>query len=338
MNRHCKIWLNCCAGIIFCMLLFAENVKAQMLSGLTGVPDTSFSNHSAFVGALKKYPQIKFPVTDTLLNVKSKLSVTYSKVGKRKLLLDVFYPKQKNNNGIAVIIIHGGGWRSGNRMQHHALAQQLAAKGYTCFTPEYRLSTEALFPAAIYDLKAAVRWVRDNASKYNVDTGKIAVAGFSAGGQLAAFLATTGNMPLFEGTQSKPLTSSHVNALIDIDGTLSFVHKESSEMSDTSKRIGASAQWMGYMLKENFALWQIVSPLSHAGKNTPPTLFLNSSVVRMHAGRDDFIKILTQHNIYTEVQTFENSPHTFCLFEPWFTPTVNYIDTFLKKVFTNKQQ
>ncbi len=338
MNRHCKIWLNCCAGIIFCLLLFAENVTAQMLSGVTGVPDTSFSNHSAFVGALKKYPQIKFPVTDTLLNVKSKLSVTYSKVGKRKLLLDVFYPKQKNNNGIAVIIIHGGGWRSGNRMQHHALAQQLAAKGYTCFTPEYRLSTEALFPAAIYDLKAAVRWVRNNASKYNVDTGKIAVAGFSAGGQLAAFLATTGNMPLFEGTQSMPSTSSYVNALIDIDGTLSFVHNESSEMSDTSKRIGASAQWMGYMLKENFALWQIVSPLSHAGKNTPPTLFLNSSVVRMHAGRDDFIKILTQHNIYTEVQTFENSPHTFCLFEPWFTPTVNYIDTFLKKIFTNNQQ
>ncbi|MFN8252864.1 MAG: alpha/beta hydrolase [Ferruginibacter sp.] len=320
------------------MLFNSGTIKAQLQSGLTGVPDTSFSNHSAFKSALKKYPQIKFPVTDTLVNVKNKLGVAYATFEKRKLLLDAFYSKQKSNSGIAVIIIHGGGWRSGNRTQHYALAQQLAAKGYTCFTPEYRLSTEALFPAAVYDLKAAIRWVRENAARYNIDTGKIAVAGFSAGGELAAFLATTGNMPLFEGTAVAPKTPSHVNALIDIDGTLSFVHTESSEMTDTSKRIGASAQWMGYTLREDFALWQAASPLSHVNKNTPPALFLNSSVARMHAGRDDFNKILTKYNIYTEVQTFENSPHTFCLFEPWFTPTVNCIDTFLKKVFKNNTQ
>lgn len=317
-----------------CMFLSAGKASAQILTGLTNIPDTSFSNYSAFNSTVKKYPQIKFPVTDTLQGVKAKQNIVYAKAGTRKLLLDAFYPAAKNNNNhIAIIIIHGGGWRSGNRTQHHALAQQLAAKGYVCFTPEYRLSTEALFPAAVYDLKAAVRWVRENAAKYNIDTNKIVATGFSAGGELAAFLATTGNMPLFEGTTAKATTPSNVNALVDIDGTLSFVHAESSEMTDTSKRIGASAQWMGYRLKDNFALWTVASPLSHVSAATPQTLFLNSSIARMHAGREDYIKILTQHNIYTEVQTFENSPHTFCLLEPWFTPTVNYIDNFLKKVF-----
>lgn len=319
---------------ITCMLLYSGSAAAQILSGLTDVPDTSFSNFSAFNSTLKKYPQIKFPVTDTIQHIGAKENIVYAARGKRRLSLDVFYPKLKALAArTAVIIIHGGGWRSGNRTQHHAMAKQLAALGYICFTPEYRLSTEALFPAAVYDLKEAVRWVRANAEKYHIDTGRIAVAGFSAGGELAAFLATTGNMPLFEGAVMDPKTSSQINALIDIDGTLSFVHTESSEMTDTSKRTGASTQWIGYPLKENSVLWQAASPLSYAGAHTPPVLFLNSSIARMHAGRDDFSKILTQHHIYTEIQTFENSPHTFCLFEPWFTPTVNYIDQFLKKVF-----
>ncbi|GAB2819631.1 alpha/beta hydrolase fold domain-containing protein [Ferruginibacter profundus] len=318
---------------------FAATATAQMLTGLTGRPDTSFSVYSAYINAKKQYPGISIAGKEKLPSVTNKANITYSKVGKRSLKTDVFYPKQ-NAAALrtAIIIIHGGGWRSGSRTQHQPLAQQLAALGYVCFTPEYRLSTEALFPAAIYDLKAAIRWVRDHADKYQIDTAKIVVAGFSAGGELAAFLATTGNMPLFEGGNGPVKTPSHVNALVDIDGTLSFVHAESSERSDTGKSIGASTYWMGYTQKENFTLWQAASPLSYAGANTPPTLFLNSAVARMHAGRDEYVKILQQYHIYTEVQTFENSPHAFCLFNPWFIPTVNYIDAFLKKVFNPNRE
>jgi pectinesterase len=53
----------------------------------------------------------------------------------------------------------------------------------------------------------------------------------------------------------------------------------------------------------------------------------------MHAGRSDYINILNEHNIYSEVHTFEGAPHSFCLFDPWFDPMVKYIDEFLKKVF-----
>ena len=56
----------------------------------------------------------------------------------------------------------------------------------------------------------------------------------------------------------------------------------------------------------------------------------------MHAGREDYISLLNEFHIYSEVHGFEEAPHSFCLFEPWFEPTVKYIDDFLKKVFNNK--
>ena len=126
-----------------------------------------------------------------------------------------------------------------------------------------------------------------------------------------------------------------MQAIVDLDGTLSFVHPESGE-GDDSKKPSAATLWFGYSKKDNPALWQEASPLAHAGKNTPPVLFINSGVARMHAGRDDFMKVLKENNVYVDVKTFENSPHHFPLFEPWFTPMVAYIDDFLKKVFPTK--
>lgn len=230
------------------------------------------------------------------------------------------------------MIIHGGGWRSGNRTQHYPLAQRLAGLGYVCFTPEYRLSAEALYPAAVYDLKSALRWIRANAKKYNVDTNKIAVLGFSAGGELAAFLGTTMGNSKFEGDECNPKSSSSVNAIVDLDGTLSFVHPESGE-GDDSKRISAATYWFGYSKKENPKLWEEASPLTYVSKNTPPTLFINSSIERMHAGRTGFLKVLKENHIYSEVKTFSDAPHSFPLFDPWFEPTVKYTDEFLKKIF-----
>lgn len=306
---------------------------SQSTAGITNQPDTSYTTYSAFISTKKKYPDIRIAPEFHSISVKDKRNIIYCRHGKRNMQLDAFYPSKKNKQKrAAIIILHGGGWRSGNRTQHYPLAQHLADLGYVCFTPEYRLSTEALYPAAVYDLKAAVRWIHANAKKYNIDTAKIAVLGFSAGGELAAFLATTKNKTSFEGTECNLKYTSNVQALIDLDGTLSFVHPESGE-GDDSKRISASTFWFGYSKKENFKLLEDASPLTHVDKNMPPTLFINSSVDRMHAGRTDFIKVLNKHNIYSDVKTFEDAPHSFPLFHPWFEPTVKYVDEFLKKVF-----
>jgi pectin methylesterase-like acyl-CoA thioesterase/dienelactone hydrolase len=318
------------------LLIYTLHSNAQSTAGITGLPDTSFTIAKEYVKLKKNYPQIKFVNEFHSKSVKEKKDIIYCTIGGRKLLLNVFYPSTKNREKqTAIMIIHGGGWRSGNKMQHHPLAQRLADLGYVCFTPQYRLSTEALYPAAVHDLKAALRWIRAHAKEYDIDTSKIAIAGFSAGGQLAALLGTTMDNSSFEGSACHLTSTSNLQAVIDIDGTLSFIHSESGE-GDDSKKTSAATYWFGYSKNENYELWKEASPLTHVSKNTPPTLFINSSVARMHAGRDDYIKILDQYDIYTRVKTFEGSPHSFPLFEPWFDSTVKIIDEFLKKTFERK--
>ncbi len=307
--------------------------SSQSLLGITEIPDTSFTNYSALQNILKTHPDIKLIPTGLYKEVASQKGIVFTTRQKRPLRLDVFFPKKpKINKRIAIMIIHGGGWRSGNRAQHYPLAEKLASLGYTCFTPEYRLSTEALFPAAVNDLKSAIRWIREHASQYTIDTSKIVALGFSAGGELAAFLGTTGNLAQFDAVGDKFSLSSRPDAVIDIDGILSFIHPESGE-GDDSKKVSAATYWLGYPKKGNEKSWEAASPLTYANNSTPPTLFINSSVDRMHAGRNDYIKILDGFSIYTEVHSFENAPHTFCLFDPWFEPTVSYIDNFLQNIF-----
>lgn len=319
--------------LVWGFLIFIQSLNAQYLKGITSIRDTSFTNASAFQKMLKYFPQTKLVSKMHFDFIQQKNDIVYCSYGKRKMKLDVFFDKNDKKKQTAIIIIHGGGWRSGSRQQHHQMAQKLASLGYVCFTPEYRLSTEALFPAAIYDIKASIRWVRENAEKYNVNPDQIVALGFSAGGEIAAFMGTTGNMPLFEGEITNSDSKSQVNAVVSIDGTLSFVHQESSE-GDDSKKISAGTYWFGYSRKENLKLWEAASPLNYVSKATPPTLFVNSSIARMHAGRDDYRKVLTENGIYSEVHEFENSPHSFCLFNPWFEPTIQYIDTFLIKIFS----
>src|SRR5205085_10837557 len=126
--------------------------------------------------------------------------------------------------------IHGGGWRSGDRSMHHSLARRLAQMGYICITPEYQLSTEALYPAAVTDLKMVVRWTRSEAKNYNIDINRIVVAGHSAGGELAAFIGSTNDVKRYdEYAGGSKKFSTRVNAVIDIDGILAFIHPESGE-------------------------------------------------------------------------------------------------------------
>ncbi|GAA4453322.1 hypothetical protein GCM10023189_18180 [Nibrella saemangeumensis] len=310
----------------------------QRTSGLIGVPDTSFTVHSAYSKAKKTHPDIRIAAPALPPTVQANLNVVYCNQNGRDLHIDAFYPvnQSTNRNQLpAVLLIHGGGWRSGDRSQQIPMAQQLATNGYVAVTAEYRLSTEALYPAAVHDLKAAIRWLRTNAREYNIDPDRIAILGCSAGGQLAALLGTTGNRKELEGTSCHTEQSSAVQAIVDVDGVLAFIHPESGE-GDDSRSTSAATYWFGASKTEKPKLWHEASALTYVDKSTPPILFLNSSVDRMHAGRDDMIGKLNALGIYSEVHTFADAPHPFWLFHPWFEPTVSYTVNFLNKVFSKK--
>ena len=324
------------ACLIFIFLVCVVKGFTQRTDDITGKPDTSYSLQSAYAGTIKTNPEAKLVDELHFSNLVEEKNITYCKIGDRKLLLDAFYAKSKaSSKKTAIIIIHGGGWRSGNRTLHYPLAQRLAKLGYVCFTPEYRLSTEALYPAGVYDIKAAIRWVRKNGKKYDLNEDKIAVAGHSAGGELAAMMGATNSIDSFEGDGCNKEVSSKVNAVINIDGIVAFIHPESGE-GDDSKRISAATNWFGYSKTENPELWKQGSPLTHVGPNSAPTLFINSNVARMHAGRRDYINVLNQYRIYSGVVAF-NAPHSFILFNPWLDTSVAAIDRFLKSVFFKRK-
>jgi acetyl esterase/lipase len=314
----------------------APTAPAVVLPPLPLPADTSFTVYSAFVKAKKANPAISIARPPLPAGVRIALEQPYCTLGPRTLHADVCYPTHKRRGGYpAVLFVHGGGWSSGNRRQHLPMAQQLAAKGYVTVLAEYRLSTEARYPAAVLDLKAAIRWLRANAKTYRIDTAHVAVWGFSAGGQLATLVGTTAGEAALEDRTCSPAPSSRVQAIVDVDGTLAFTHPESGE-GDDSKRLSAATLWLGAARAAQPALWQQAGALSHVSARTPPTLFLNSSVARMHAGRDDFMRQLTAFGIYHEVHTFADAPHPFPLFNPWFGPTLDYTAAFLDRVFGKK--
>ena len=316
-------------------LLSITNTCAQLRP--TGGRDTSFTVQGSYQREKKSHPDITLADSTLPPGVHIAKSIPYSSPAPgRTLVLDVYTPPVSAKKLFpAVLLVHGGGWRSGDRSQNNTLAGQLAARGFVAIPVEYRLSTEALYPAAVHDLKAALRWMRANARSYNIDTSRVAVLGFSAGGQLAALVGSTNQNPAFEGSGGNARFSSTVKAIVDIDGVLAFIHPESGE-GDDSKSTSAATYWFGYGKTQKPALWQEASALTHIDKNTPPILFLNSSVARMHGGRDDLIKKLDAFGTYSEVHTFADAPHTFMFFNPWFAPTLNYITDFLNRVLPGR--
>jgi acetyl esterase/lipase len=286
--------------------------------------DTTYTLESTFNKELKKYPFIKkvheLNDNDSLVILKE---VLYESLKDKNLYLD-FYSKKDNKLHPAVVLIHGGGWKSGNKSQMHALAQQIALNGYSCFCVEYRLTAEAKYPAAILDIKKAITFIKSYAKNYNVNPNKIAVLGCSSGGQMAALVGTTNGNSKFEDITSK--TTASVQAIIDMDGILAFHHPESQEGK-------TAALWLGGDYQEASNLWEEASAINNCDINTPPVLFINSSIPRFHAGQDDMIKILEKNGIYYEVKILPNAPHSFWFFHPWFEEIVNSSTQFLDKIF-----
>lgn len=308
------------------LLTFILGISNELPAQRVIVKDTSFTVQGTFLKEKKKRPYIEIAAPEMPAGIMLKSGIPYRDIDGRELLLDIFYPEKANLKMPAVLMVFGGGWKSGDRTQNHAMAVALAKKGYVCVSPDYRLSGEAQYPAAVYDLKAAVRWMRGNAKRYGIDWKNIAVLGCSAGGQLAALLGTTNNNQQFEDKLGYRRYSSTVQAVVDIDGILAFRHKESEEGK-------VAAEWLGGTYEQQPGIWEAASPLNHAGAHTPPVLFINSSLPRFHAGRTDMIAKLDSFHIYTEIHELPDTPHPFWFFHPWFNDVIKYTDLFLGKIF-----
>ncbi|WP_160154107.1 alpha/beta hydrolase [Microbulbifer sp. ALW1] len=294
--------------------------------------DDSFNVNSAFAKAHKQYPAIEIARVEPAAGTQVRRNLVYRRIesDERALHLDLFLPSVGAALQPAVLLVHGGGWRSGNRTLQEPMAIYLANRGFVTATVEYRLSLEAQYPAGMQDLKSALGWLRLNADKYGIDPARIAVLGASSGAQMATLVGVTPGMEAFATVPSRGRDS--VQAIVNLDGVVSFITPMALKFeNDPRKNPSAAGAWFGGRFEEVPDLWRQASPLEYAGAGSPPTLFINSSHPRFHAGRDQYIARLAVHDIPSEVVTHDDSPHPFWLFQPWFNPTAERVADFLQR-------
>jgi acetyl esterase/lipase len=198
--------------------------------------------------------------------------------------LDLYLPK---NDGIfpLVIMVHGGGFMFGDKADGAGLTgvDQLLAAGYAVASINYRLSGEAKYPAQIHDVKAAVRFLRANSSKYSLNPDKFGAWGASAGGNLVALLGTTCSVVELEGSElGNADQSSCVQAVVDWFGPIDFLkmdeqfagsgcpqnHNDAS--SPESKLVGAAIQTVPDLVKTT-------NPMNYIDATDPPFFIQNGS-------------------------------------------------------------
>lgn len=317
-------------GILILVLVAATPFSMTWAQGNYYPRDTTYTIHSVAQKIQQDYPAAKpvFFRMPTSVMVHPNLVYLTLDSG-RQLHLDVFKTNTRRNKKRPVILmIHGGGWMLGAKENLHPMAGQLAKTGYVAVTVEYRLGTEAGYPAAICDLKTALRWLRKHADEFALDSNKVAVYGCSAGAQLATLLGVTMRSTQYDQHQQYLEHSADVHAVLNIDGIVSFTHPE-AEPEWTGKSANA---WLGDY-ENHYEKWEMASPLEHTDAYTPPTMFVNSSRSRFHAGRDDYLAVLAQYGIDYDVYSFEDAPHGFWLLKPWFRLTLKKNIQFLKKTF-----
>jgi acetyl esterase/lipase len=202
--------------------------------------------------------------------------------------LDIYFPEKRAEKPLPLLVwIHGGGWSAGSKSQVPYLDQ--LPRGYIVASIEYRFSQKATFPAQIQDCQAAIRYLRANAKKYNIDPNRVGVGGASAGGHLAALVGTSGGKKAFPPIGGNEEQSDRVLAVCDIFGPTDFwtVVKQ----ADEDKNVKNIFKWnkgdpysklIDAKLGEDKEKCDAVSPAHYVSKESPPFLIL-------HGDRDTLV-------------------------------------------------
>lgn len=192
--------------------------------------------------------------------------------------LDIYWPKEGEGPYPVIVSIHGGGYCTGDKVGSDALvAWQGLERGYAVVSVNYRLSSEAVFPAQINDVKAAIRFIRANAEEYDLDPDRIAVWGSSAGGTLASLLGTSGDVAALEDLyQGNANQSDRVQAVVDWCGPMDLLSMDAQFAASgvdgypTNIPISFGSKYFGRLVTEVPELAQQSNPASYITPDDPP--------------------------------------------------------------------
>jgi acetyl esterase/lipase len=226
----------------------------------------------------------------------------YGVAGDFSLKLDAYLPSEPGPHP-AVILIHGGGWRSGDKAPLRGEALWYAHQGVAAFSINYRLSHQATYPAAVDDCILAVRWIRAHAQEHDVDAGCLGVQGGSAGGHLALMVGLTEPAEADLDADGQPLCN-WVRCVYAKNGPTDFT--QPGMASEPHLRA-----FMGVAYADRPEVYQAASPISHVSSDDPPVLMIHGTDDRTVPYSQSVIlrNSLEQAGVPAELITIEGGGH-----------------------------
>ncbi|MCB1123486.1 MAG: alpha/beta hydrolase [Verrucomicrobiae bacterium] len=227
--------------------------------------------------------------------------IVYESVQGRDLHLDLYRPAEAKGSLPLVIWIHGGGWRNGSKEGTNAV--RLLPHGYAVASVEYRLSGEAIFPAAIEDCKAAISYLRCKAEDYGLDPFNFGVWGSSAGGHLVSLLGTTNDVLTFDTHPVTRKAAPFVQAVCNWFGPTDFLRMNDVLMRmDHNSPFSPESRFIGGPIQENKERVQLANPITYVSPSDPPFL-------HMHGDKDGAV-IFNQSELLNDALTKAGVPST----------------------------
>lgn len=215
--------------------------------------------------------------------------VTYAKVDGIELQLDIYEPQDQADHRLPLVVwVHGGAWRAGDKRNCPAIF--LTGQGYVVASINYRLTSQAIFPAQIYDCKAAIRWLRAHADEYSIHPERVGVWGASAGGHLVALLGTSGDVAdLSDPELGHADQSSRVQAVCDFFGPTDFLQMDAHAPAGAKLVHDApnspEAALIGGPIQDHPDQVARANPITYVTEDDPPFLIMHGDqdpLVPMH--------------------------------------------------------
>lgn len=262
-------------------------------------------------------------------------SRVYAAPAGRELSLDVFEPAEESSERTAVLMLHGGGWRLGDRTATHVRARELARHGFTALPVEYRLLGEVTWPAPLEDVLAAAAWTREHAGELGIDPERVAVEGFSAGGHLALLAAAEGAVDAVVAYYPPPGFTHGPDAR--------NISSESIDPSVTPAQAPPdgripSARLLGRDATEDEA--REISPLDRIGPSFPPTMLAHGTKDSMvpFAGTIGLHNALVQAGVEADLHLYSGQDHEFDLAPPFNSTLQQEVALFLRRTVSAREE
>ena len=264
------------------------------------------------------------PDSSSIENFSRVDGIQYAQGNSAPLLADLLLPKS-SAPAPAIIFIHGGGWIGGTRDWPAVLMTPFPEHGYAAMYIDYDLSPAVRFPVALGECKAAVRWLRAHAAQYHVDPNRIAVAGVSAGGELAALVALTADDPRYEGIGEFREFSSGVKAAI--------LYSSDLDLTPFSEKDESVNAYLGGSCSEHQALCLQASPQFNLSGKLPP-IFIGHGNADKDVPYSQFVNFVAAYKqAHGPITTFiaEQGTHSYVSRPPWFQANMDATFLFLQK-------